>query len=139
MEETVLIMDIDYLPRKWLPFYEETRRLLLEALGYKVTRFIVKPSNSKRGIHVWIHLEGKPLTEMELLKFQYIVGMDDPVRTKINYRRVWRGIRNFWNKCFNHKHKIKELPKHCLECRLRRYVAELEGEDEVWANTVTRQ
>ena len=130
--ETVLMIDIDWMPKPWIKFYEKTRRLLLEALGYKVTKFIVHPSSSGKGIHVWIHIRGKPLTDMELLKFQYIVGGDDPVRSKINYRRVRRGIRGFWNKLFSRKHVLKNLPQRCRKCRIRRFIMELEGDEEIW-------
>jgi len=131
-EEMVLMIDIDWMPKPWLKFYEKTRRLLLEALGYEVTKFIAHPSPGGRGIHVWIHIKGKPLTEMELLKFQYIVGGDDPIRSKINYRRVRRGIKGFWNKLFSIKHRLKSLPKRCRKCRIRRAVMEWESKEEIW-------
>jgi len=132
MTEQILMTDIDWLPARWWNFYVETRRILLEGLGYKLNKVIKHPGPSGRGIHVWLHIEGPALTDYELNKFQYIVGMDDPIRAKINHHRVWRGIRGFWSKLFSKKHRVRELPKRCQQCRYARFIKELATKDEIW-------
>jgi hypothetical protein len=137
-KEIILLTDLDFMPKPWLDFYKETRRLMVEGLGYKLKRIITKPSPQGKGLHAWIYIEGPPLTEMELLKFQYIIGADCHTRSRINYRRVRRGLKGFWNKLFTVKHKIKQLPKRCQKCRIRKAVWELAEKDEIWKEAKTK-
>jgi len=71
--EDVLLIDIDWLPKSYVDFYIKTRKMLLEALGYELRDVIIKPSSSRRGVHVWLHIYGKPLTDQEKVKFQYLI------------------------------------------------------------------
>jgi len=133
MTEQVLMVDVDWLPQRWWSFYVETRRILLEALGYKLLRVIKHPGPSGRGLHVWLHVSGPPLNDYELNKFQYIVGMDDPIRAKLNHHRTWRKLEGFWNKLFSRKHRVQDLkPKRCQKCRLRRAIHGLAVKDDLW-------
>jgi hypothetical protein len=132
-KETALLIDIDWLPKSYVDFYIKTRKMLLEGLGYKLNKVIIKPSSSKRGIHVWLHIYGKPLTDQEKVKYQYLVGADCHIRSMINHRRVWRGIRGWWNKLFDIKHTIKPRPKRCQKCKIIQTLEELaDRDDEYW-------
>ena len=106
---------------------------MLEALGYELIRIIKHPSPSGRGLHIWFHFRGAKLSDYELNKFQYIIGMDDPIRAKLNHHRTWRGMEGFWNKAFSVKHVLRQnKPKRCLRCRPRRFLHELATKDELW-------
>jgi hypothetical protein len=127
------MVDIDWMPKRWWSFYCETRRVLLESLGYKLVRINKHPGPSGRGLHVWLHISGPHLTDYEKNKFQYLIGNDDPIRAKLNHHRTWRGLAGFWNKLFSKKHRIQEnMPKRCRQCRVRRAVHELATRDEIW-------
>jgi hypothetical protein len=129
----ILMIDVDWMPKPWWLDWVETRKSILEGLGYQLTKTIRKPSQSGKGLHVWLYIEThKPLTDMEKVKLQYLLG-DCIVRSSINYRRVRRGIKVFWNKLFSIKHKLQPLPKRCQKCRIRLAVAELEEKDEKWS------
>jgi len=131
--EDVLLIDIDWLPKSYVDFYIKTRKMLLEALGYELRDVIIKPSSSRRGVHVWLHIYGKPLTDQEKVKFQYLIGNDCHIRSMINHRRVWRGIRGFWNKLFEIKYAVKPRPKRCQRCKIIQVLEELADKDgEYW-------
>jgi len=138
--KAILMTDLDFMPKPWLDFYKDTRRLMVEGLGYKLNRIITKPSPQGKGLHAWIYIETpQPLTEIELLKLQYMVGGDCHTRSRINYRRVRRGLQGFWNKLFSIKWKKKPLPKRCQKCRIRRAVWELALKDEIWDEAKAKQ
>ncbi|MEM2293383.1 MAG: hypothetical protein QXX41_08920 [Nitrososphaerota archaeon] len=132
--EDVLMLDIDFMPKPWYDKWLETREVMLNHLGYKLTKAIKHPSPSGKGLHVWLHIKGPPLTDMEKVKLQFFMG-DDPVRSKINYRRVRRGIKSWWNKLFSVKHVRAKPSKRCMNCRILRAVKELEGEEEIWSGS----
>lgn len=117
---------IDHWREEWL----KTRELTLSALGLKLVDFFIKESPSKKGYHCFFYVVGKPLTDIEVLKTQYLLG-DCETRCKINYYRITeRNMKRMWNKMFS-KHLWKApLPKNCQECRIRKYLMELESEDE---------
>jgi len=51
----------------------------------------------------------------------------------INHRRVWRGIRGFWNKLFEIKYAVKPRPKRCQRCKIIQVLEELADKDgEYW-------
>lgn len=129
--EQILMLDVDWMPKPWWRTWLQTREAILNSLGYKLLRAIRKPSPGGRGLHVWFYVEGPEMDDMKKVKLQYLVG-DCIVRSKINYRRVRRGIRGFWNKLFYIKHHFIPLPRRCRKCRIRLGVAELETKDEVW-------
>lgn len=137
MVETILMIDVDWMPKSWWASWVETREALLNKLGYTLNGVIRKPSPSGKGIHVWLYVEGPVLTDMQKLRLQYLSG-DCIVRCKINHKRVLRGIRGFWNKLFYFKHRIRQLPKRCQKCRIGRAIQELETKDERWLKEVTK-
>jgi hypothetical protein len=133
MVEDVLLLDVDWLPKRWWNEWVETRKAILEKSGLKLNKVIRHPSSSRRGIHVWLHVESEqPLTDWDKVKLQFFLG-DCPIRSMINHRRVWRGIRGFWNKLFAVKHAIKPRPKRCQKCKIIQALEELANrDDEYW-------
>lgn len=102
MTRTVLKMDIDFLPEEsWMKLYKETRVMMLESLGFKLVE-IIEHKSSYKGIHIFMHIEGRELSSKEINMLQWIVGNDDHTRCKINAWRIERGILH-WNKIFDRK------------------------------------
>ena len=121
----VVFCDIDssLLPL-WKEEYIKTRKAIAEALGYSLKRVIVRESPSKRGHHVWLHLESpKPLTDMERLKLEFLFG-SDVGRCWLNYLRIKRGIQH-WDKRFSVIVWSSPIDEKCQKCRLRIIVEEL--------------
>jgi intein-encoded DNA endonuclease-like protein len=128
---------IDYWKEDWL----KTRKIILKALDLVFIDLLITESPSKKGYHCFFHVVGRPLSDLEVLKAQHLLG-DCETRCKINYYRITqRNMKKMWNKMFSKHLSVMADPK-CEKCDIRKHyheIAELEGEDEVWANTVTRQ
>jgi len=122
----VLKIDIDHRIDKWrwTRAYKKAVTNLLQGFGYKVEDIIIKPSSSGRGVHIWIKIDGKKLTEMRKVMFQFLC-CDDQTRVAINRWRVKRGVKN-WNKLFSKVlYKRIDTKEPCHSCRLRRIVKEM--------------
>ena len=122
----ILKIDIDHRIDKWrwLSAYKKAVTYLLKGFGYKVLSIVIRPSSSKRGIHIWIEVEGKRMTDMKKVMLQFLC-CDDQTRTAINRWRVKRGIKT-WNKLFSdvlYRRIDKKEP--CHSCKLRRIVKEM--------------
>jgi len=111
-ESCMLKIDVDYLPPKsWLREWIETRKTILESLGYKVKRIDIFKS-SKRGFHAYIQLD-RPIPPQTLNKLQFLCG-DDPTRVKINNWRIQRGIKD-WNVLY-HRVLYRKKAKYLVRC-----------------------
>lgn len=135
MEEIIRI-DID---SKLLPLWKGdwigTRKAILKSLGYKLERAIIKPSGEAlpwldekqegRGFHAWLHISSpKPLTDLDRLKLQFLLG-DDLGRCWINYLRITRRHMEKWDKIFGYVLWRGPLEEPCKSCSLRRHIEEL--------------
>ena len=121
----ILHLDWDWKPpKKWIEAWKKTKTAMLESLGYKVTDIIMRESPSKKGYHIWIHLEtAKPIPDEQLNMLQWLC-LDDPVRVRINQLRIRRGLRRFWNKLF--ARRITTFPRsdRCRNCKILIYLRE---------------
>jgi len=137
---------IEYIPidvdSSLLPLWKEdfihTRKAIVESLGYKFIRAIIKPSGdmlpwktqqtqeqNPKHYHVWIWIETpKPLTDMEKLRLQFLLG-DDYGRCWINYLRITKRKNVLWNKIFGYIVWRRTLEEPCKSCHLRKYLEEL--------------
>ena len=123
MNTSVVKLDVDWKPpKKWREEWIETRKLILNHLGYKVVKVVEEPSSSRRGSHYWLHLD-KKVSDMTLVRLSYLLG-DDETRTRINFLRVKRGIKN-WNKLFSKVVWRSEPNEICKKCHLRKRVIEI--------------
>lgn len=118
-------IDVDWRIDKmgWIDKFIETRKAILKALGFRLVDVIVKPSPSKRGLHIWFHCEGRPVDDYEKNMIHFMLG-DDPVRCMINMIRIERGVK----KPFILFSKVlwTEPPKgKCKKCKLRKAVESL--------------
>jgi len=96
---SVLKIDIDVkFDEGWFGYWIETRKIMLESLGFKVLR--VFSHETKKGVNFFFHI--KPDCDNELINMlQFLLG-DDHTRVKINAWRITRGIKH-WNKIFDRK------------------------------------
>lgn len=128
IEYIAIDVDSSLLP-KWRRDWIKTRRAIAEALGYRVKRVIIRPSGEPwppskprqkpKHYHAWIWIETpKPLTDLEKLKLQWLLG-DDYGRCWINYLRITRRKTPLWNKIFSHILWRRPLPEQCRRCSLR--------------------
>ena len=110
---TMLKIDIDFKPPKpWLEEWIETRRNMLEHLGYEIERISI--FDTKRGIHAYIKIKQK-ISDEETNKLQFLLG-DDHTRVKINQWRIKRGIKR-WNKLFHRVlYRKKRKTVKCWYC-----------------------
>jgi len=136
---------IEYIPidvdSSLLPLWKEdfiqTRKAIVESLGYKFIRAIIKPSGEPlpwktqpqeqkpKHYHVWIWIETpKSLSDMEKLRLQFLLG-DDYGRCWINYLRITRRKNALWNKIFGYILWRKPLEEPCKSCHLRKYLEEM--------------
>lgn len=99
--KSVLKIDLDVkMPKRWLKLWEKSRKGLLASIGLRLVNIITKPS-SRRGYHVWLHIESdKRLSDRDLNHLQLLCG-DDTGRVLIAARRIRRKIKN-WDKLFDH-------------------------------------
>jgi len=96
----ILKIDIDVkVSREELALWVCTRKLLLKHLGY--TCRDVKITTSKKGYHVWIHLN-EQLTRYEVALVQFLLG-DDHARCHFNFMRADLACANKFNILFNYK------------------------------------
>lgn len=141
----VIRIDVDssLLP-KWQEEYLETRRAILERLGIKVVKVIIRKSGEllpwivptggleqpKRPphFHLWLHIETpKPLSDLERLKLQFLAG-DDLGRCHINWLRITKRRSPLWDKLFGYIAWRRPLEEPCKSCGLRIHLEELEKE-----------
>jgi len=81
---------------KWI----ETRKLILEHLGFKIYHIDYELSGTGRGYHVFFICDSeRELTDDEINCIQFLLG-DDIGRVAINIKRIERGIK-YWNKMFS--------------------------------------
>jgi hypothetical protein len=96
-KETVLKIDVDYLPNDyWLNKWIKTRKFILERLNCKVLRTNI--FKTKRGFHAYFVIDRK-LSDVSMNMLQFLLG-DDATRVKINEWRIKRKIKR-WNKLFS--------------------------------------
>jgi hypothetical protein len=96
----ILKIDIDVkVSRTELELWVCTRKLLLKHLGYTVKK--VKVTNSKKGYHIWIHLN-ESCTRYEIALLQFLLG-DDHRRCYYNFLRCDLRHANTFNILFNFK------------------------------------
>ena len=114
---SLLKIDIDHKEpfEKWKDEWIETRKKLLEFLGFKVEYMEIYKSGSGRGYHVYIKID-KELPDEEINKLQFLLG-DDQTRVVIAMRRIERGVK-YWNVLFS-KVLWKRSDKEDLERALR--------------------
>jgi len=124
-------IDRDIVAWGWKQDYIKSVKAVLQAFGYKPTRFIFKKSPSNTGWHVWIHITGKPLTDEQLNKLQWLAGHDDLTRVYINQLRIKRGLKKYWNKLFARHIWVKPIPETCKKCRLRKYLNEIREAEQI--------
>lgn len=118
-EQQILRIDIDKPIDEWgwLPDYKKAVKAVLNTFNLKAEKIIVRKSPSRKGLHIWIHLN-KPVTDMERVKLQFLC-LDDAGRTWINRLRVLYRHNPNWNKLFSEAENIKNLDPQCQKCRLR--------------------
>lgn len=125
--KNVITVDMDWLPPKdWLEEWIETRKSILEGLGYEIKDVIKHKSGSGTGWHFWFHLDKDVEKPKEKLKLMWMLG-DDETRVKINFQRIERGVEN-WEKIFSKilgKHDLRS--EKCKKCRMAKYVREAVG------------
>lgn len=128
MTKSIIKTDVDStLLARWKKQYVETRKAMLESLGFKLNRYIIRPS-SKRGYHCWWHIEGKPLDAMGILQLQFLLG-DDIARCWMNFLRIKRGV-PFTDKIFSIVVYRAPLDEKCERCKIRRILYEMGKEME---------
>jgi transcriptional regulator of met regulon len=128
--------DIRFDQWGWKEPYEKAVKASLEALGLKVLQIISKQSSSGRGLHYWIHIESpRQLSDEEINMLQFIAG-DDRVRVQINQLRIARGVRKFWNKCFDHVIHTRPIDEKCKLCKLRKTILKMAKEEGLLAEGV---
>lgn len=127
-------IDSSLLPL-WKEDYIKARKAFLEGLGYKLTDVIIRPSGEPlpwvkseqkgKGWHCWFHIESpQPLTDMERLKLQFILG-DDTGRIWINHLRITHRHNPNWDKIFGYIVWRSPLPEPCKNCTLKKYLEEI--------------
>jgi len=142
----IIRLDIDssLLPL-WQKEWIETRKAILESLGFKLEKAIIRPSGEPapwlteeqkrkigkgKGYHAWLHIETpKPLTDLEKLKLQFLLG-DDCGRIWINYLRITKRKAPYWDKIFAYILWRKPLDEKCQNCSLRKYLEEIARSEE---------
>jgi len=118
-----LKIDIDFIPpAHWLSVWKDTRKVMLEHLGYDVENIIVDKSSSGKGIHVWIRINAGVLSDADLNMLNWLMG-DDQTRVKINLMRIERGEKE-WNKLFSSVLWTRPVDEKCIKCKIRKYVTE---------------
>jgi len=125
---TMLHGDWDFTPSEhWQQVWKENAVAMLERMHFKIDDIIMKPSKgSGKGIHLWIHIRGRKLSESDKNMLQWLICLDDPTRVRINILRTKRGLKQFWSKLFSHARNVKEHP--CAKCRLVALLREMEKE-----------
>jgi len=95
----VLKIDIDTkLNKKEMQTFKNTRTAVLNSLGIKVLKIIEHPSPSKKGHHIFIHINKKIPDERKNF-LEFLCG-GDITRYHINKRRIKRGFK-YWDKMFS--------------------------------------
>ena len=124
MPNSVLKIDVDYpFPEKWFEEWQNLKTAVLNQMGFKVEKIIVKKSPSGRGKHLWIHITTpKPLTDMEKLKLEWLMG-DQQARVWINLQRIKRGVKK-WDKLFTRHLWVKPPDPKCRKCHIRKFIEE---------------
>lgn len=92
----IIKIDYDFMPEKeWMEKWIETRKIILQHLGYTVKDMRI--AKTSRGFHAYIEIQEdvKPKT---LNMLQFICG-DDAARVRINSWRIEQGVKH-WNKLF---------------------------------------
>ena len=93
---SVLKLDFDWTPpTNWY----EKKIDLIRSIFHGATWYT---KNSERGFHLFVHLN-QDLIEEEICMWQWVFG-DDQDRTRLNYARMRKGVKN-WNKLFVRKIK----------------------------------
>lgn len=96
---SVLKVDIDVkLDESWFIRWIDTRKSMLDSLGFKVT--MVFQHETTKGRNFFFHIKPECCDE-EINMLQFLLG-DDHTRVKINAWRIKRGIKH-WNKIYDHK------------------------------------
>jgi DNA-binding transcriptional MocR family regulator len=106
VKNNILKIDLDVkVPQEWLEKWFETRKIMLETLGYSVDR--INWVETQKGYHVWIHLKNEvDFDTIELL--QFLCG-DDPKRVFFTLQRhIHTNDRQDFNLLFNFKIQISE-------------------------------
>ncbi len=121
-----LLIDVDWRPpfKEWIDKWVELRKEMLRRLGVEFEDIVV--SYTDRGFHVWVWLK-KDLPPEKVLELQFLLG-DDPVRCKINYFRLKRGVFERYNLLFSKVIYRRPPDEKCMQCKLWRiYVEEVSG------------
>ncbi|MGV9141653.1 MAG: hypothetical protein ACOC1X_01805 [Promethearchaeota archaeon] len=85
---TILKLDLDWKANEnWMHDFIETRKSMLEGMGYEVNDVIIRESGSGEGYHLWIFISPEVKSDMTILKLQWLL-VDDLTRCKINYERL---------------------------------------------------
>ncbi len=103
----VFKVDLDIKMKKNIleTIYIPTRKIILEALGFKVNH--VKYVETRRGYHFYYYCEYKDEINDYWINFVQLLLGDDTTRVKINMKRIDRGVKN-WNKLFSRIIYIKK-------------------------------
>lgn len=121
--QEILKIDLDVRIDKfgWLEHYKKALKAVLKAFGYRFKKMIVRESPSGRGLHCWIYIVGKPLTEEKRNLLQWLT-FDDQTRVWINQMRIEKGI-PLWNKMFSAVlWKRPNDPKYLMRLKKRQLV-----------------
>jgi len=104
----VLKIDLDVkVSQKLLEKWLETRKLILEHLGYTITK--IRYVETEKGYHFWIHLK-ENLEPKEVAELQFLLG-DDHNRARYNFLRLKFRTFHEFNVLFNRKKRI-ERPQY---------------------------
>jgi len=109
----ILKIDMDIKPpERWLNAWIETRKVLLDHLGFTWISYDI--FKTTRGTHIYIYIK-EHLPDAEINRLQFLLG-DDYTRVKINMWRIEHKI-PFWNKLFHrvlYRRKAKVI--ECYYC-----------------------
>ena len=121
----ILKIDVDLRIDRWgwIDKYKKFVAAGLKSLGYGVEKIVVRESDSKKGLHIWIHLD-REVDDRTKNMLQFLC-CDDRTRVRINYYRIEAGVKN-WNKLFSKVLYRRPLEPPCSECRLIKYLKEVE-------------
>ena len=104
----VVLVDIDIkLHSELLKKFIETRKLILNFLGYAVTK--INYTETDKGMHFWFHL-AKPVDKYTLWELQFLLG-DDHNRVRYNLMRLELDTFDKFNVLFNKKKRYKRKRK----------------------------
>ena len=123
-----LIIDWDWTPpEEWQKIWRKHVENTLKALGYHVKEIIMKPSSRRKTPHYWIHIK-EEVDDDTANMLQWLL-LDDTTRVRINALRIKRGVKNFWNKCFDHVTYTAPIDEKCKKCRMRKVLLQMAEEE----------